>query len=115
MLAKILDFNIEDLIAISDDFSNIDGKSYNKKKDYLSQLLSCLWEIGLRNLFLSEETKNVLYSNFNQSNYEIEERLVEIYYGLQNGYINIETQKGELNVLMRSKKYRDFVKNHLHF
>ena len=80
MLAKILDFNIEDLIAISDDFSNIDVRSYNKKKNYLSQLLSCLWKIGLRNLFLSEETKGVSYDNLNQPRYEIEERLVEIYY-----------------------------------
>ena len=78
MLAKIVDFNIEDLIASSGVYLNVDGNSYNKKKDYLSQLLSCLWEIGLRNLFLSEEFKDVFYSDYNYSSYEIEERLVEI-------------------------------------
>ena len=35
MLAKIVDFNIEDLIASSDVYLNVDGNSYNKKKDYL--------------------------------------------------------------------------------
>ena len=57
MLAKIVDFNIEDLIAISYGFSNVDRKLYNKKKAYLSQLLSCLWKIGLRNLFLSKKLR----------------------------------------------------------
>ena len=108
MLAKIVDFNIEDLIEISDDFSNIDKKSYNKKKDYLSQLLSCLWEIWLRNLFLSEKTKEVFY-NDDYSSYEIEERLVEIYYDILNDRIKNNYQIVNIHELEEAS-YQDFIK-----
>ena len=49
MLAKIVDFNIEGSYkASSDVYLNVDGNSYNKKKDYLSQLLYRAYgEIGL--------------------------------------------------------------------
>ena len=112
MLAKILDFDIEDLIAISDDFSNIDGKSYNKKKNYLSQLLSCLWKIGLRNLFLSEETKNVSYSNDNCSSYEIEECLVEIYYDVLDKNIKDDYRINNIEKL-ENPEYQNFIKEYL--
>lgn len=112
MLAKILDFNIEDLIAISDDFSNIDVRSYNKKKNYLSQLLSCLWKIGLRNLFLSEETKGVSYDNLNQPRYEIEERLVEIYYDVLDKNIKDDYRINNIEKI-KDPEYQNFIKKYL--
>ena len=112
MLAKIVDFNIEDLIEISDDFSNIDKKSYNKKKAYLSQLLSCLWEIGLRDLFLSEETEDVFYRNGNHSGYDIEERLVEIYYDVLDNNIKDNYTINDREKL-EAPEYQNFIKKYL--
>ena len=109
MLAKIVDFNIEDLIASSDVYLNVDGNSYNKKKDYLSQLLSCLWEIGLRNLFLSEEFKDVFYSDYNYSSYEIEERLVEIYYDVLDKNIKDDYRINNIEKL-ENPEYQNFIK-----
>ena len=112
MLAKIVDFNIEDLIAITYDFSNVDGKLCNKKKAYLSQLLSCLWKIGLRNLFLSKRTKKVLYSNYNHSSYEIEERLVEIYYDVLDKNIKDDYRINNIERL-EDPEYQNFIKKYL--
>lgn len=112
MLAKIVDFNIEDLIASSDAYLNIDGNSYNKKKDYLSQLLSCLWEIGLRNLFLSEEFKDIFYSDYNYSSYEIEERLVEIYYDVLDKNIKDDYRINNIEKL-EDPEYQNFIKKYL--
>lgn len=109
MLAKIVDFNIEDLIASSGVYLNVDGNSYNKKKDYLSQLLSCLWEIGLRNLFLSEEFKDVFYSDYNYSSYEIEERLVEIYYDVLDKNIKDDYRINNIEKL-ENPEYQNFIK-----
>lgn len=109
MLAKIVDFNIEDLIASSDVILNLDGKSYNKKKDYLSQLLSCLWKIGLRNLFLSEKTNKVFYRNYNYSSYEIEERLVEIYYDVLDKNIKDDYRINNIERL-EDPEYQNFIK-----
>ena len=109
MLAKIVDFNIEDLIASSDVYLNVDGNSYNKKKDYLSQLLSCLWEIGLRNLFLSEEFKDIFYSDYNYSSYEIEERLVEIYYDVLDKNIKDDYRINNIEKL-ENPEYQNFIK-----
>ena len=112
MLAKIVDFNIEDLIAISYGLSNVDGKLYNKKKAYLSQLLSCLWKIGLRNLFLSKKTKKVFYSNYNHSSYEIEERLVEIYYDVLDKNIKDDYRINNIEKL-EDPEYQNFIKKYL--
>lgn len=112
MLAKIVDFNIEDLIAISYGFSNVDGKLCNKKKAYLFQLLSCLWKIGLRNLFLSKKTKKVFYSNYNHSSYEIEERLVEIYYDVLDKNIKNDYRINNIEKL-EEPEYQNFIKKYL--
>ncbi len=112
MLAKIVDFNIEDLIAISYGFSNVDRKLYNKKKAYLSQLLSCLWKIGLRNLFLSKKTKKVFYSNYNHSSYEIEESLVEIYYDVVDKNIKDDYRINNIEKL-EDPEYQNFIKKYL--
>ena len=112
MLAKIVDFNIEDSIAISYVFSNVDVKLYNKKKAYISQLLSCLWKIGLRNLFLSKKTKKVFYSNYNHSSYEIEERLVEIYYDVLDKNIKDDYRINNIEKL-EDPEYQNFIKKYL--
>ena len=112
MLAKIVDFNIEDLIAISYGFSNVDRKLYNKKKAYISQLLSCLWKIGLRNLFLSKKTKKVFYSNYNHSSYEIEESLVEIYYDVVDKNIKDDYRINNIEKL-EDPEYQNFIKKYL--
>ncbi|MCY7102299.1 P-loop NTPase fold protein [Streptococcus oralis] len=112
MLAKIVDFNIEDLIVISYDLSNVDGELYNKKKAYLSQLLSCLWKIGLRNLFLSEKTNKVFYRNYNYSSYEIEERLVEIYYDVLDKNIKDDYRINNIERL-EDPEYQNFIKKYL--
>lgn len=112
MLAKIVDFNIEDLIAIPYDLSNVDGELYNKKKAYLSQLLSCLWKIGLRNLFLSEKTNKVFYRNYNYSSYEIEECLVEIYYDVVDKNIKDDYRINNIEKL-EDPEYQNFIKKYL--
>ncbi len=112
MLAKIVDFNIEDLIVISYDLSNVDGELYNKKKAYLSQLLSCLWKIGLRNLFLSEKTNKVFYRNYNYSSYEIEECLVEIYYDVVDKNIKDDYRINNIEKL-EDPEYQNFIKKYL--
>ena len=112
MLAKIVDFNIEDLIAISYDLSNVDGELYNKKNAYLAQLLSCLWKIGLRNLFLSEKTNKVFYRNYNYSSYEIEECLVEIYYDVVDKNIKDDYRINNIEKL-EDPEYQNFIKKYL--
>ena len=112
MLAKIVDLNIEDLIVISYGLSNVDGELYNKKKAYLSQLLSCLWKIGLRNLFLSEKTNKVFYRNYNYSSYEIEERLVEIYYDVLDKNIKDDYRINNIERL-EDPEYQNFIKKYL--
>jgi len=97
------------IIASSGVYLNVDGNSYNKKKDYLSQLLSCLWEIGLRNLFLSEEFKDVFYSDYNYSSYEIEERLVEIYYDVLDKNIKDDYRINNIEKL-ENPEYQNFIK-----
>ena len=112
MLAKIVDLNIEDLIVISYGLSNVDGELYNKKKAYLSQLLSCLWKIGLRNLFLSEKTNKVFYRNYNYSSYEKEERLVEIYYDVLDKNIKDDYRINNIERL-EDPEYQNFIKKYL--
>ena len=86
---------------------------FEVKMRYFFYLLSLLWKKGLKDLFISETGDKITIDN--PGVYDIEEKkyLVEIYYGLQNGYINIETQKDKLNELLRNEKYRDFVQNYL--
>ena len=88
---------------------------FNVKKKYFLDLLSLLWKKGLKDLFISETGDKITVDNPGVFDINVKKYLVEIYYGLQNGYINIETEKDKLNKLMKGKKYRDFVKKHLHF
>ena len=88
---------------------------FEVKMRYFFYLLSLLWKKGLKDLFISETGDKITIDNPGVSDIEVKKYLVEIYYGLQNGYINIETQKDKLNELFKNEKYRDFVQNYLRF
>ena len=75
---------------------------------YYFQLLSCLWKIGLRNLFLSRNTKKV-FCNYYYSSYEIEERLVEIYYDVLDKNIKDDYRINNIEKL-EDPKYQNFIK-----
>ena len=86
---------------------------FEVKMRYFFYLLSLLWKKGLKDLFISETGDEITIDNPGVSDIEVKKYLVEIYYGLKNGYINIETQKDRLNELLKNEKYRDFVQNYL--
>lgn len=86
---------------------------FEVKIRYFFYLLSLLWKKGLKDLFISETGDKITIDNPGVSDIEVKKYLVEIYYGLKNGYINIETQKDKLNELLKNEKYRDFVQNYL--
>ena len=76
------------------------------------ELLSYLWEIGLRNLFLSEKNERVFYSKKKYSSFDIEERLVEIYYdvldnNIKDNYIINDREK------LEAPEYQNFIKKYL--
>lgn len=75
---------------------------------YYFQLLSCLWKIGLRNLFLSRKTKKV-FCNYDYSSYEIEERLVEIYYDVLDKNIKDDYRINNIEKL-EDPEYKNFIK-----
>ena len=77
---------------------------------YYFQLLSCLWKIGLRNLFLSGKTKKVFCNyDHDHSSYEIEERLVEIYYDVLDKNIKDNYRINNIEKL-EDPKYKNFIK-----
>ena len=78
---------------------------------YYFQLLSCLWKIGLRNLFLSRNTKKV-FCNYYYSSYEIEERLVEIYYDVLDKNIKDDYRINNIEKL-EDREYQNFIKKYL--
>ena len=117
-LSIILNYDISEIMSDYPHVSISELAMYNMfnvKKKYFLDLLSLLWKKGLKDLFISETGDKITVDNPGVFDINVKKYLVEIYYGLQNGYINIETEKDKLNKLMKGKKYRDFVKKHLHF
>ena len=117
-LSIILNYDIPEIMSDYPHVSISELAMYNMfnvKKKYFLDLLSLLWKKGLKDLFISETGDKITVDNPGVFDINVKKYLVEIYYGLQNGYINIETEKDKLNKLMKGKKYRDFVKKHLHF
>ena len=117
-LSIILNYDIPEIMSDYPHVSISELAMYNMfnvKKKYFLDLLSLLWKKGLKDLFISETGDKITVDNPEVFDINVKKYLVEIYYGLQNGYINIETEKDKLNKLMKGKKYRDFVKKHLHF
>ena len=118
MLSIILNYDIPGMMS---DYPlvSINQKTmysmFDVKQKYFFELLSFLWKKGLKNLFISKTGDEITVDNPGIPDIEEKKYLVEIYYGLQNGYINIKNQKDKLNVLLKNEKYRDFVQNYLSF
>ena len=116
ILSIILNYNIPEFMSDYPLVPIPELVMYNMfevKMRYFFYLLSLLWKKGLKDLFISETGDKITIDNPGVSDIEVKKYLVEIYYGLQNGYINIETQKDKLNELLKNEKYRDFVQNYL--
>ncbi|WP_203212836.1 P-loop NTPase fold protein [Streptococcus mitis] len=118
MLSIILNYDIPGMMS---DYPlvSINQKTmysmFDVKQKYFFELLSFLWKKGLKNLFISKTGDEITVDNHGIPDIEEKKYLVEIYYGLQNGYINIKNQKDKLNELLKNEKYRDFVQNYLSF
>ena len=118
MLSIILNYDIPGIMS---DYPlvSINQKTmysmFDVKKKYFFDLLSFLWKKGLKNLFISKTGDKITVDDPGIPDIEEKKYLVEIYYGLQNGYINIKPQKDKLNELLKNEKYRDFVQNYLRF
>lgn len=118
MLSIILNYDIPGMMS---DYPlvSINQKTmysmFDVKQKYFFELLSILWKKGLKNLFISKTGDEITVDNPGIPDIEEKKYLVEIYYGLQNGYINIKNQKDKLNELLKNEKYRDFVQNYLSF
>lgn len=118
MLSIILNYDIPGMMS---DYPlvSINQKTmysmFDVKQKYFFELLSFLWKKGLKNLFISKTGDEITVDNPGIPDIEEKKYLVEIYYGLQNGYINIKNQKDKLNELLKNEKYRDFVQNYLSF
>lgn len=105
MLMKLVELNWENISL---------GRNckYGSHDMYFFELLSYLWEIGLRNLFLSEKNERVFYSKKKYSSFDIEERLVEIYYdvldnNIKDNYIINDREK------LEAPEYQNFIKKYL--
>lgn len=85
---------------------------YGSNDMYFFELLSYLWEIGLRNLFLSEKNERVYYSKKKYSSFDIEERLVEIYYDVLDNNIKDNYTINDREKL-EAPEYQNFIKKYL--
>ena len=85
---------------------------YGSNDMYFFDLLSYLWEIGLRNLFLSEKNERVFYSKKKYSDFDIEERLVEIYYDVLENNIKDNYTINDREKL-EAPEYQNFIKKYL--
>ena len=118
MLSIILNYDIPGIMS---DYPlvSINQKTmysmFDVKQKYFFDLLSFLWKKGLKNLFISKIGDEITVDDPGIPDIEVKKYLVEIYYGLQNGYINIKNHKDKLNELLKNEKYRDFVQNYLRF
>lgn len=105
MLIKLVELNWENISL---------GRNckYGSNDMYFFELLSYLWKIGLRNLFLLEKNERVFYSKTKYSSFDIEERLVEIYYdvldnNIKDNYIINDREK------LEAPEYQNFIKKYL--
>lgn len=105
MLMKLVELNWENISL---------GRNckYGSNDKYFFELLSYLWEIGLRNLFLSEKNERVFYSKNKYSSFDIEERLVEIYYDVLDNNIKDNYTINDMEKL-EAPEYQNFIKKYL--
>ena len=105
MLMKLVELNWEHISL---------GRNckYGSNDKYFFELLSYLWEIGLRNLFLLEKNERVFYSKTKYSSFDIEERLVEIYYDVLDNNIKDNYTINDREKL-EAPEYQNFIKKYL--
>ena len=73
------------------------------------RLLSCLWEVGIRNLFISKTGHKVYYDRSKVLFGETKYCLVEIYYDILNDRIKNNYQIDNIDAL-DDEKYQNFIK-----
>ena len=82
---------------------------YPQEPIYYFQLLSCLWEVGIRNLFISKTGHKVYYDRSKVLYGDPQECLVEIYYDILNDRIKNDYRIVNIYEL-EDKKCQNFIK-----
>ena len=109
MLEKIIYLSFEDSVPTSKEemYFNL---SYENKLIYYFQLLSCLWEVGLGNLFISKTDNKVYYNRTKELISEPQKCLVEIYYDVFNNNIKDDYRINDVKKL-EDTRYQNFIKH----
>ena len=109
MLEKIIYLSFEDSVPTSKEemYFNL---SYENKLIYYFQLLSCLWEVGLGNLFISKIDNKVYYNRTKELISEPQKCLVEIYYDVFNNNIKDDYRINDVKKL-EDTRYQNFIKH----
>ena len=109
MLEKFIYLSFEDSVPTSKEemYFNL---SYENKLIYYFQLLSCLWEVGLGNLFISKTDNKVYYNRTKELISESQKCLVEIYYDVFNNNIKDDYRINDVKKLEDSR-YQNFIKH----
>lgn len=108
MLEKIVGLSSLDSLPTSEEDIYFDF-NYIREPIYYFQLLSCLWEVGLRNLFISKTGHKVYYDAHDILCGRTKGCLVEIYYDILNDRIKNNYQVINIDEL-KDAKCQNFIK-----
>lgn len=108
MLEKIVGLSSLDSLPTSEEDIYFDF-NYIRGPIYYFQLLSCLWEVGLRNLFISKTSHKVYYDVHDILYGRTKGCLVEIYYDILNDRIKNNYQVINIDEL-KDAKCQNFIK-----
>lgn len=108
MLEKIVGLSSLDSLPTSEEDIYFDF-NYIHRRIYYFQLLSCLWEVGLRNLFISKTGHKVYYDAHDILCGLTKGCLVEIYYDILNDRIKNNYQVINIDEL-KDAKCQNFIK-----
>lgn len=108
MLEKIVGLSSLDSLPTSEEDIYFDF-NYIREPIYYFQLLSCLWEVGLRNLFISKTGHKVYYDAHDIPCGRTKGCLVEIYYDILNDRIKNNYQVINIDEL-KDAKCQNFIK-----
>lgn len=111
MLEKIVGLSSLDSLPTSEEDIYFDF-NYIREPIYYFQLLSCLWEVGLRNLFISKTGHKVYYDAHDILCGRTKGCLVEIYYDILNDRIKNNYQVINIDEL-KDAKCQNFIKKYL--
>ena len=111
MLEKIVGLSSLDSLPTSEEDIYFDF-NYIRGPIYYFQLLSCLWEVGLRNLFISKTSHKVYYDVHDILCGRTKGCLVEIYYDILNDRIKNNYQVINIDEL-KDAKCQNFIKKYL--